>query len=180
MRHHHSSDTGANRATAEFLSFRLGAEEYGIDILKVQEIRGFETPTHMLNMPGYILGVLNLRGTIVPVIDLRLKFGMPDAPYNAQTVTIVLTVADRVVGMVVDSVSAVIDLQDSQIRPAPAFGSGHLTEHLIGMACPHADRPEKMIILMDIEQLMGSADMGLLPGPASEPAPDPPTEAAPA
>ena len=162
MRHDNQAAGGARRSTAEFLSFRLGGEEYGIDILKVQEIRGYESATRMANAPDYIKGVLNLRGVIVPVIDMRLKFGLADAPYNSQTVTIVLTVAGRVVGMVVDSVSDVIALDESQIRPAPAFNAAVATDHLIGIASPDADHPEQMIILMDIEKLMGSADMGLM------------------
>ena len=165
---------GKSRTGQEFLTFALGAEEYGIDILKVQEIRGYEPATRMANAPDYIKGVLNLRGVIVPVIDMRLKFGLLDAPYNSQTVTIVLTVAGRVVGMVVDSVSDVIALDEQQIRPAPAFNAAVATDHLIGIASPDADHPEQMIILMDIEKLMGSADMGLMARQATaEPAGEP-------
>ncbi|MES2889989.1 MAG: chemotaxis protein CheW [Pseudomonadota bacterium] len=162
MRHDKHSEDGGRGRTAEFLSFRLGGEEYGIDILKVQEIRGYEQPTRMVNAPEYIKGVQNLRGVIVPVIDMRLKFGLPDAPYNSQTVTIVLTISGRVVGMVVDSVSDVIALDESQIRPAPEFTSTVSTEHVIGIASPDAAHPEQMIILMDIERLMGGADIGLM------------------
>jgi len=169
MRHETKNESGSGRSVAEFLSFRLGGEEYGIDILKVQEIRGYEPATHMVNMPDYIMGVLNLRGVIVPVIDLRLKLGLADVQYNAQTVTIVLTVAGRVVGMVVDAVSAVIALHESQIRPAPTFGADIATEHVIGIASPDAEHPEQMIILMDIERLMTSADMGLMASPSKQP-----------
>ena len=164
-----SAATAAARGrAAEFLSFRLGGEEYGIDILKVQEIRGYEPPTRIANAPASILGVLNLRGVIVPVIDMRLQFHLPEAPFNSQTVTIVLTVAGRVVGMVVDSVSAVIALAPEQIRPAPAFNGAVATDHLIGIASPDAEHPEQMIILMDIERLMGSAATGLVAVAASE------------
>ena len=156
-----ASGSDNTRNSAEFLSFRLGGEEYGIDILKVQEIRGYEQATRMANAPAAVLGVLNLRGVIVPVVDMRLKFGLTDAPYNAQTVTIVLTLAERVVGMVVDSVSDVVALREEQIRPAPEFGGGVDTHHLIGIASPDPEHPERMTILMDIERLMGSADMGL-------------------
>jgi purine-binding chemotaxis protein CheW len=157
--HHSGIDNGGQRA--EFLSFRLGGEEYGIDILKVQEIRGYEQATRMANAPAAVLGVLNLRGVIVPVVDMRLKFGLADAPYNNQTVTIVLTLAERVVGMVVDSVSDVVALSDDQIRPAPDFGAGVNSHYLIGIASPDPEHPERLTILMNIERLMGSADMGL-------------------
>jgi purine-binding chemotaxis protein CheW len=164
MQHGISNTNGADngRNNAEFLSFRLGGEEYGIDILKVQEIRGYEQATRMANAPTAVLGVLNLRGVIVPVVDLRLMFGLADAPYNNQTVTIVLTLAERVVGMVVDSVSDVVALSDDQIRPAPEFGAGVNSQHLIGIASPDPEHPERMTILMDIERLMGTADMGLV------------------
>ncbi len=153
---------------AEFLSFRLGGEEYGIDILKVQEIRGYEVPTRIANAPEAVLGVLDLRGVIVPVIDMRLKFHLEDSPYNSQTVTIVLTVGGRVVGMVVDSVSAVIALGAEQIRPAPEFRAAAVTDHLIGIASPDPDHPEQLIILMDIEKFMCSAYLGLVAEQADE------------
>src|SRR5262245_53933128 len=104
----------------EFLTFRLGAEEYGIDILRVQEIRSYEAPTRIANAPAFIKGVVNLRGVIVPIVDLRLKLGCESAEYNHFTVVIVLNVRGRVVGAVVDSVSDVLELNGEQIRPAPA------------------------------------------------------------
>jgi len=169
MRHDNTRSNRSGSQAAEFLSFRLGSEAYGIDILKVQEIRGYEQPTRLANAPDYLRGVLNLRGVIVPVIDLRVKFGMADVPFNTHTVTIVLTVLGRVVGVVVDSVSDVIELDPSQIRPAPEFTDAACVEHVVGMASPDASHPEHMIILMDIEKLMGSADMGLLEqAPAEE------------
>ncbi len=162
MRYDNKNESGSRRSTAEFLSFRLGGEEYGIDILKVQEIRGYEQPTRLANTPDYIKGVLNLRGVIVPVIDMRLKFRLAEAPYNSQTVTIVLTVLGRIIGMVVDSVSDVIALEAEKTRPAPSFNAAVSMEHVIGIASPDTQKPEDMIILMDIEKLMSSADMGLI------------------
>ena len=147
----------------EYLTFRLGAEEYGIDILKVQEIRGYEASTHMANAPAYIKGVLNLRGVIVPILDMRIKFGMARAEYKPETVTIVLTVANRVIGMVVDSVSDVIALQAHEIKPAPNFNSTVDTAYIIGIGSLQQGDVDRMLILMDIEQLMSSADMGLVP-----------------
>ncbi len=146
----------------EFLSFRLGREEYGIDILSVQEIRGYEVPTRMANAPAYILGVVNLRGVIVPILDMRIKFGMDTVEYTSQTVTIVLNIASRVVGMVVDSVSDVIALSPQSIKPAPQFSSAVATEHIIGIATLEQEQRQRMLVLMDIEKLMGSADMGLI------------------
>lgn len=157
-----SESNDARKRKAEFLSFRLGGEEYGIAILKVQEIREFEPPTRLANAPDYILGVLNLRGTIVPVVDMRLKFHLPEVHYNAHTVTIVLMVADRVIGMVVDSVSDVIALDKTEVMPAPQFSATLRTEHIVGVASPDPDRLEQMILLVDIERLMGSDDMGLI------------------
>src|SRR5499427_10152371 len=109
--------TGAH--PQEFLTFRLGAEEYGIDILKVQEIRGYDQVTRIANAPGFIKGVVNLRGVIVPIIDLRIKFNLGEAKYDAFTVVIVLNVLERVVGVVVDSVSDVLALGADEIKPAP-------------------------------------------------------------
>lgn len=149
-------------AAGEYLSFRLGNEEYGIDILKVQEIRGYEKATRMVNAPPFVLGVLNLRGVIVPVLDMRLKFGMQDAAYTHQTVTIVLNLANCVVGMVVDAVSDVLALSGNEIKPAPEFEGAIGTQHVIGIATISQGEQHRMLILMDIEKLMGSADMGLV------------------
>jgi purine-binding chemotaxis protein CheW len=104
-------------------SFRLGAEEYGIDILAVREIRAFERPTRIASAPAFILGVINLRGVIVPIVDLRIKFGVGEAAYDGTTVVIILNVANRVLGIVVDSVSDVLPLKDEEIRPAPEFSA---------------------------------------------------------
>ena len=142
----------------EFLSFRLGAEEYGIEILKVQEIRGWETPTAIANTPVFIKGVINLRGIIVPIVDLRLKFRLGEAKYDEFTVVIILSVAKRVVGIVVDAVSDVITLTPQQIRPAPEFGASLDTRFITGLGTVG----ERMLILADIERLMTSADMQLV------------------
>jgi len=141
----------------EFLTFALGTEEYGVDILKVQEIRGYDTVTRLPDAPDYIKGVINLRGTIVPVIDMRVKFRL-EAKVDALTVMIVLNVADRVVGMVVDSVSDVVQLDAGQIRPMPEVGTGIDRRFLTGIGA----LDERMLILLDIEGLMTSADMGLV------------------
>lgn len=144
----------------EFLTFRLGAEEYGIEILKVQEIRGWEQPTTIANSPDFIKGVINLRGTIVPIVDMRIKFGLSEAEYNALTVVIILNVANRVVGMVVDAVSDVITLSGEQIRPAPQFGTILDMQHIVGLGTVE----NRMLILLDIERLMCSTDMALMDG----------------
>ena len=146
-------------ASGEYLTFRLGAEEYGIDILKVQEIRSYEPPTRIANAPEFIKGVVNLRGVIVPIVDLRLKLGCPTAEYNGFTVVIVLNVRNRVVGAVVDSVSDVLALNRDVIRPAPELSSAAVDTSFITGIGAVADR---MLILMDIEGLMSSADMGLM------------------
>ena len=142
----------------EFLSFRLGAEEYGIDILKVQEIRGWEQPTAIANTPAFIKGVINLRGIIVPIVDLRLKFNLGEAKYDGFTVVIILSVANRVVGAVVDAVSDVITLESQQIRPAPEFSATLETRFIVGLGILE----ERMLILLDIEKLMTSKDMQLV------------------
>jgi purine-binding chemotaxis protein CheW len=142
----------------EFLTFKLGAEEYGIDILKVQEIRSYEAVTTIANAPEFIKGVVNLRGVIVPIVDMRIKFRLGDIGYNQFTVVIILNVAGRVVGMVVDSVSDVISLSPEQIRPAPEFGAALDTEYITGLGTVD----KRMLILMDIEKLMTGQDMALV------------------
>ena len=141
----------------EFLTFRLGNEEYGIEILKVQEIRGYDTITQIANSPEFIKGVVNLRGIIVPIIDMRIKFNLGEATYDRFTVVIILNLSGRVVGMVVDGVSDVIGLDAEQVRPTPEFGSVLNTEYIMGLGTVD----ERMLILLDIEKLMGSTDMGL-------------------
>lgn len=142
----------------EFLVFTLGEEEYGIDILKVQEIRGYDQVTRIANTPAFIKGVTNLRGVIVPIIDLRIKFAQPDVEYNDNTVVIVLNLEQRVVGIVVDGVSGVLSLTQDQIRPSPEFAVTMSTEYLTGLGA----LGERMLILVDIEKLLGSEDMALM------------------
>nr|WP_232505014.1 chemotaxis protein CheW [Rubrivivax gelatinosus] len=148
--------------SGEYLTFRLGGEEYGIDILRVQEIRSYEPPTRIANSPHFIKGVVNLRGVIVPVVDLRLKLGCDKADYNALTVVIVLTVRGRVVGAVVDSVSDVLELGADNLRPAPEMASSVDSGFITGIGSVKSAEAERMLILMDIEGLMSSADMGLM------------------
>ena len=142
----------------EFLAFKLGAEEYGIDILRVQEIRSYEEPTRIANAPPFVKGVVNLRGVIVPIIDMRLKFNLAQASYDAFTVVIVLNIRSRVVGMVVDAVSDVITLTPEQLRPVPEFSSAIASDHILAIGAVE----ERMLILVDIEKLMTSAEMGLV------------------
>jgi len=151
-------ENGKPRTGQEFLTFALGNEEYGIDILKVQEIRGYDKVTQIVNAPGFIKGVINLRGTIVPIIDLRLKFRLGSAEYTAFTVVIILNVSNRVVGVVVDSVSDVIQLDPEEIREAPPLHGEMDTRFIRGLAT----LDERMVILMDIETLMSSPDMALV------------------
>ena len=145
-------------AGREFLAFTLGKEEYGIDILKVQEIRGYETPTRIANAPDFIKGVVNLRGIIVPIVDMRIKFNLGTPTYDQFTVVIILNINGRVVGMVVDSVSDVITLSTDQIKPAPEMGTALNTDYLIGLGTLE----QRMLILVDIDKLMSSSEMGLI------------------
>jgi len=148
----------ANPVANEFLTFRLGHEEYGIEILKVQEIRGYDAITQIANSPEFIKGVVNLRGIIVPIVDMRIKFDLGQAQYDQFTVVIILNVAGRVMGMVVDGVSDVLTLEDEQIRPTPGLGSIIDTEYIMGLGTVD----ERMLILIDIEKLMSSSDIGLI------------------
>lgn len=142
----------------EFLIFTLGNEEYGIDILKVQEIRGYDQVTRIANTPAFIKGVTNLRGVIVPIIDLRVKFSQQSVSYDENTVVIVLNFDQRVVGIVVDGVSDVLSLTAEQIRPAPEFAVTLATEYLTGLG----SLGERMLILVDIEKLLSSEEMSLV------------------
>ncbi|SDX07120.1 chemotaxis protein CheW [Nitrosomonas oligotropha] len=153
-----SSGSAMNQMANEFLTFRLGSEEYGIEILKVQEIRGYDAITQIANAPEFIKGVVNLRGIIVPIIDMRIKFRLGSATYDQFTVVIILNVAGRVMGIVVDGVSDVITLGLEQMRPAPGLGSVIDTEYIMGLGTVD----ERMLILIDIEKMMSSSDMGLI------------------
>lgn len=148
----------AESAGSEFLAFTLGNEEYGLDILRVQEIRGYEPVTRIANAPAFIKGVVNLRGTIIPVVDMRIKFNLGEPTYDQFTVVIILNIAGRVVGMVVDSVSDVMTLSAEQIKPAPEIGTVFDTEYLVGLGTIG----DRMLILVDIDKLMSSAEMGLI------------------
>ena len=147
----------------EFLVFTLGDEEYGIDILKVQEIRGYDQVTRIANTPDFIKGVTNLRGIIVPIVDLRVKFSQGDVEYDDNTVVIVLNLGQRVVGIVVDGVSDVLSLTAEQIRPAPEFAVTLSTEYLTGLGA----LGDRMLILVNIEKLLNSDEMALLDVAAS-------------
>jgi purine-binding chemotaxis protein CheW len=153
-----SSSPVTSQMANEFLTFRLGGEEYGIEILKVQEIRGYDSITQIANAPEFIKGVVNLRGIIVPIVDMRIKFRLGTADYDQFTVVIILNVAGRVMGIVVDGVSDVLTLEAEQIRPTPGFGSVIDTEYIMGLGTVD----ERMLILIDIEKLMSSSDMGLI------------------
>jgi purine-binding chemotaxis protein CheW len=152
-----STSSATSAAPMEYLSFRLGAEEYGIDILKVQEIRGYEAVTRIANAPEFVKGVVNLRGVIVPIVDMRIKFNLGEPTYNQFTVVIILNIGHRIIGMVVDSVSDVTTLKPEQIKPAPEMGTTLNTDYLIGLGTVD----ERMIILLDIDRLMSSGEMGL-------------------
>lgn len=148
----------ATAPVQEFLTFRLGDEEYGIDILKVQEIRGYDAITQISNAPEFIKGVVNLRGTIVPIVDMRIKFRLGQATYDQFTVVIILNVDTRIVGIVVDGVSDVLSLSSDQMRPTPGLGSVIDIEFITGLG--RID--DRMLILVDIAKLMNSVSMGLL------------------
>ncbi len=146
----------------EFLTFRLGAESYGIEILKVQEIRGYERPTAIANAPVFIKGVINLRGVIVPILDLRIRFRLGEAVYDEFTVVIILNVAHRMVGVVVDAVSDVVTLAADAIRPSPQFASSVFdAQYITGLGTLDG----QMLILLDIERLITGADMALVEQP---------------
>ena len=158
-----SEQSAKDMSTDEFLAFTLGKEEYGIHILKVQELRGYETPTRIANAPDFIKGVVNLRGIIVPIVDMRIKFNLGTPTYDQFTVVIILNINGRVVGMVVDSVSDVITLSSDQIKPAPEMGTALNADYLIGLGTLE----QRMLILVDIDRLMSSSEMGLIENIAS-------------
>jgi purine-binding chemotaxis protein CheW len=151
--------SSTSRATAlEYLAFTLGAEEYGVDIQKVQELRGYEAVTRIANAPAYIKGVINLRGAIVPIVDMRIKLGVPDPAYDQFTVVVILTIGASVMGMVVDSVSDVTTLAPEQIKPAPELGAAVEASYLLGIGTLEG----RMLILVDIERMMSDDDVGHL------------------
>ena len=151
----------ASEHLQEYLTFSLGTEEYGIDILNVQEIRGYEAVTRIAGAPPYIKGVINLRGAVVPILDLRIKLATGRVEYNALTVVIIVNVGSRVAGVVVDSVSDVIGLAAGDVRPAPELAAGIGAHYVAGLACPDG----RTIILADIEKLLAASGMQLADEP---------------
>lgn len=152
-------NTDRNRTIpSEYLTFTLGTEEYGIDILKVQEIRGYDTVTHIANAPEFIKGVINLRGVIVPIVDMRIKFKVGEPTYHEFTVVIIITVLGRIIGMVVDGVSDVVALTPDQIKPTPEMGTALNTDYITGLGTIN----DQMLILVDIEKLMSSEEMQVI------------------
>jgi purine-binding chemotaxis protein CheW len=152
------SNTKVKVAAGEYLTFVLGNEQYGLEILKVQEIRGYDAVTQIANTPDFIKGVVNLRGKIVPIVDLRIKFHLGKVEYNEFTVVIILNLNGRVVGIVVDGVSDVMALKEDQIRDVPSLVTSIDTKYIVGLATVE----QQMLILVDIEQLMNSQEMALI------------------
>jgi purine-binding chemotaxis protein CheW len=153
-----SGATAAVAASGQYLTLRLGKEEYAIDILRVQEIRSYEEPTRMVNAPAFIKGVVNLRGVIVPIVDLRMKLNLDKVEYNEFTVVIILNVRGTVIGAVVDSVSDVVTLGADAIKPAPQFETILDTRFITGLA----NVGERMLIVMNMEAMMSNTEMGML------------------
>ncbi|OUS23328.1 chemotaxis protein CheW ['Osedax' symbiont bacterium Rs2_46_30_T18] len=156
-----AAETQHNSEGQQYLSFVLDAEEYGIDILRVQELRGWTPVTPVPDMPEYIKGVLNLRGAIVPVVDLRKRFGLPEKDYGPTTVVIVIKVdsgtKERIMGIIVDAVAETYTLTQDQIQPPPQIGGGISSEFITGLVA----QEEKMIVLMDIDELMNSDELAI-------------------
>ena len=151
-------DTHKTNQDNEVLSFRLAKEEYAISILKVQEIRGYEEPTMLPSAPACIKGIMNLRGSIVPIVDMRILFNLGEPSYDQFTVVIVLNIKNHVIGMVVDSVSDVVTLTDEQMRPAPEMGATTDGDTILGLGTVG----ERMLIVLDIDKLMSSEQLGLI------------------
>jgi purine-binding chemotaxis protein CheW len=148
-------------AGEEFLAFRLGGEEYGVDILKVQEIRGYENVTQIANAPAYLKGVVNLRGIIVPILDLRIKFRQDKVNYDQYTVVIIVDLHERITGVVVDGVSDVLTLSAGQIRQAPQLSGD--TDYIRGIGSVE----DRMLILVDIEKLLDTEELAALEAAAA-------------
>jgi purine-binding chemotaxis protein CheW len=158
------SRTAVRDATREVLVFVIGKEEYGVDILKVQEIRGYEKVTAIPSAPEFLKGVVNLRGIIVPVIDMRIKFRLPDPQYNSFTVVVILRLASRVIGIVVDAVSDVVRLAANDVKEPPKLGSVVDSSYLTGVATLN----ERMVLLLDIEKFLSTGELDLLDGVARQ------------
>jgi len=153
-----AGEKSATALSGQYLTLRLGKEEYAIEILRVQEIRSYEEPTQMVNSPSFVKGVINLRGVIVPVVDLRMKLNIPSVEYNDFTVVIILNVKGTVVGAVVDGVSDVVTLESKNIKPAPQFESSIESRFIVGLC----NVGERMLIVMNIETLMSHAELGMM------------------
>jgi purine-binding chemotaxis protein CheW len=152
--------TGGGTDVSQYLTFSLGAEEYGLEILKVQEIKGYTAITPIPNTPPHVKGVMNLRGTVVPVVDLRAKFALSAVEYTKFTVIIIVTVADKTTGLIVDSVSDVLEIPASQIRPAPNLGTRADTRFISGMA----EVADKLTVLLDLDRLLSDEEAAALEG----------------
>ena len=150
--------SAAREATREILVFVLGTEEYGVDILKVQEIRGYDKVTPIPSAPDYLKGVVNLRGIIVPIVDMRVKFRLAEVRYDQFTVVVILRIAGRVIGLVVDGVSDVIGLTASEVKEAPHLGSVVDSSFIAGLAT----QDDRMVLLLDIEKLLSTGELHLL------------------
>jgi purine-binding chemotaxis protein CheW len=150
--------TATREATREVLVFILGSEEYGVDILKVQEIRGYDKVTPIPSAPAYLKGIVNLRGVIVPLVDMRVRFGLAEPRYDSTTVVVILRVAGRIIGLVVDAVSDVVHLAPNDVKEAPTLGAVVDSSFIAGLAT----RDDRMILLLDIEKLLSSGEMNLL------------------
>jgi purine-binding chemotaxis protein CheW len=162
--HGNAGQDAAADAGAEYLTFTLGSESYGIDILKVQEIRGYDCVTRIANTPPFIKGVINLRGVIVPIVDLRIKFNVGEVTYHEFTVVIIINVLDKVVGIVVDGVSDVVALPAQSIKPAPELGASLDTRYITGLGTLN----DEMLILVDIEKLIGSDELQIIDSTAED------------
>ncbi|WP_047533812.1 chemotaxis protein CheW [Methylotenera sp. N17] len=153
-----NTSAGIKSAAGEYLTFVLGTEQYGLEILKVQEIRGYDAVTQIANTPNFIKGVVNLRGKIVPIVDLRIKFNLGKVEYDEFTVVIILNLSGRIVGIVVDGVSDVMALKEEQLREVPSLVTSIDTKYIVGLATVE----QHMLILVDIEKLMSSQEMQLI------------------
>jgi purine-binding chemotaxis protein CheW len=158
--HSHAHGTAVRADSGQYLTLRLGTEEYAIDIMRVQEIRSYEQPISMVHSPSFVKGVVNLRGVIVPIVDLRLKLQLPHVVYNDFTVVIILKLRGTIVGAVVDGVSDVVTLSAQSIKPAPQFESALDPRFILGLA--HVG--ERMLIVMNLEALLGNAEIGVVVG----------------
>jgi purine-binding chemotaxis protein CheW len=160
----HDQAGGFNSDGRQYLTFALGEEEYGVEILKVQEIKGYTPATPVPNTPEYIKGVMNLRGTIIPVVDLRAKLALNETEYNQFTVIIVVTVGTKVVGLIVDSVSDVLNIRNSDVQKPPDFGSTVNTDSISGMA----KAGEKIVMLLDIDKVLNEEDLAAVAQPSED------------